>query len=539
MKKNLIKKMFAVSLSIAMGCSLLPAANPVTASAAAPYVKLNTAFKTLKVGQKYKLTLKNNSLNWKITKAESTDKAVASVYRVQAKSLKIKPKSEGRATVRVSLKTSARKNKNTKTLRCRVKVVSNTTPTPDVPTPEVKTEATVTTQAQLDEALATSSITKITIKPTDDTNFTIPKASYSTVALIVDAPNSDIENSATFQSITIENIKAETWTELGEGNSFTVTAPKSSIKVGKDAKVKNITIAKKDIVFNLNVDGGAVEGVTVNEKSEVNITGTSAEDAALIPVTVNAGAGDAVIKSAIRIALSLNAKVTVELTKGAEGTTIKVEVAGLTFRLSNKTDKEIIVTNSDNTTQKVIAGQEKDITQPATPVTPGTNTNNPGTTNPSYNLGAATSKINTGAAITLTNVKANIQTASALVVSNGAISFDIGNVKVTTPAAVEFMVTLKDTTSLSTSTLVSWTDMTEVKDNEGKVVSYKASVGNANINGVHPSFNLVISVRVKRTATTNAGAVVQTKEIPVVVPDAKTEGFEAVKSAPNSVEYKN
>lgn len=538
MKKNLIKKMFAVSLSIAMGCSLLPAANPVTASAAAPYVSLNTAFKTLKVGQKYKLTLKNNSLNWKITKAESTDKAVASVYRVQAKSLKIKPKSEGRTTVRVSLKTNARKNKNTKTLKCRVKVVSTTTPTPDVPTPDVKTEATVTTQAQLDEALATSSITKITIKPTDGTNFTIPKASYSTVALIVDAPDSDIENSATFQSITIENIKAETWTELGEGNSFTVTAPKSSIKVGKDAKVKNITIAKKDIVFNLNVDGGAVEGVTVNEKSEVNITGTSAEDAALIPVTVNAGAGDAVVKSAIRVALSLNAKVTVEFTKGAEGSTIKVEVAGLTFKLSNKTDKEIIVTNSDNTTQKVIAGQEKDITQPATPVTPGTS--NPGsTTNPSYNLGAAASKIVTSGAISLKNIKANIQTASALVVSNGAISFDIEGVKVTTPAAVEFMVTLKDTTSSSTSTLVLWTDMTEVKDSQGKVVGYKASVGNANINGVHPSFELVISVRVKRTATTNAGAVVQTNDIEVTVPNTKTEGFVATENPSIDIAYKN
>ena len=80
MKKNLIKKVFAVSLSIAMACSFLPAANPVTASAAAPYVSLKTTFKTLKVGQKYKMTLKNNKINWKIKKVETTDKTIATVY---------------------------------------------------------------------------------------------------------------------------------------------------------------------------------------------------------------------------------------------------------------------------------------------------------------------------------------------------------------------------------------------------------------------------------------------------------------------------
>lgn len=62
-----MKKVFAVTLSVALACSLVPATNPVTASAAAS-VKLKTARKTLQVGDKYKLTLKNNTLNWKVKK---------------------------------------------------------------------------------------------------------------------------------------------------------------------------------------------------------------------------------------------------------------------------------------------------------------------------------------------------------------------------------------------------------------------------------------------------------------------------------------
>ena len=220
MKKNLIKKVFAVSLSIAMACSLLPAANPVTASAAAPYVSLKTTFKTLKVGQKYKMTLKNNTVSWKIKKVETTAKTIATVYGKTTSSVMIKGKSEGRATIRVYLKTAKRKTKNTKTLRCRVKVVTDTTVNP-TPT---QTDATVTNQAELDAALKETNITKITIKPATAENFVIASGTYANVDLIVDAPQSDITNSATFKSVTVNNIKPETWTEKGAGNTFTWNA---------------------------------------------------------------------------------------------------------------------------------------------------------------------------------------------------------------------------------------------------------------------------------------------------------------------------
>lgn len=238
MKKNLIKKVFAVSLSIAMACSFLPTANPVTASAAAPFVTLKTTFKTLKVGQKYQMTLKNNTINWKIRKVETTNKPIATVYGKTTKQVMIKGKSEGRATIRVHVRTTERKKNNTKTLRCRVKVVPAQTTTPE-PT---QTEATVTTPEELTTALSNTNIAKITIKPAGAVNFTIPQATYSNVDLVVDAPQSDIDNSATFKSVRIDNIKAETWTERGKNNTFDIRAAKASIKVEEGAVVSRITL---------------------------------------------------------------------------------------------------------------------------------------------------------------------------------------------------------------------------------------------------------------------------------------------------------
>ena len=127
MKQKFMKKALAVVLSTAMTFSL-SSMQIQTASAAKKFVSLNTTFKTLKVGQKYSLKLKNNTISWKVKKAVSTDKAVANVYAKSASNVKIKGKSTGRATIRVNVETAARKTNNKKTLRCRIKVVHRLRP---------------------------------------------------------------------------------------------------------------------------------------------------------------------------------------------------------------------------------------------------------------------------------------------------------------------------------------------------------------------------------------------------------------------------
>lgn len=440
MKKNLIKKVFAVSLSIAMACSLLPAANPVTASAAAPYVSLKTTFKTLKVGQSYKMTLKNNTVSWKIKKVETTDKKIATVYGKTTSSVMIKGKSEGRATVRVRLQTAKRKKNNTKTLRCRVKVVTSTT-TPTNPVTPTQTDATVTTQQELTDALANTSITKITIKPASAVNFTIPSGTYSNVDLIVDAAQSDITNSATFKSITVENIKPETWTEKGAGNAFTWKAANGRLVVDKGASVRAITLPTANAKVAIDVQEGTIAAINVTAKVELSLTGKLAEGAAAIAISFSSAATDAKLTTAIKVAVTTMAKIAAIFEKGAEDSTVKLDAANISVDVTNNTTKAIVVTKNNNTTQSVSAGHKGSVSAVATTTTPGGSTSTGGSSSGTYKP-ATNNKINTGSAIKIYPIKGTVTTGSALAVSGVSIKFDIENVRAVTAAAIEYNATL-------------------------------------------------------------------------------------------------
>lgn len=123
MKKKFMKKAAAVSLSVAMACAALPAAGPINASAATKYVTLRTKFKTLKIGQKNKMTLINNTQGWKISKIATEDRTIAMVSAKTASSFQIKGKCEGRTVVKARLKTNAKKKVKSKLVKCTVNVV--------------------------------------------------------------------------------------------------------------------------------------------------------------------------------------------------------------------------------------------------------------------------------------------------------------------------------------------------------------------------------------------------------------------------------
>lgn len=132
MKKSFMTRVLAVSLSAAMAFSMSSASNLMTASAAST-VNLHTTFKTLKVNQTYKMVLKNNTLNWKITKVTTTNKKICTVYGKTASSVMLKGKGVGRAKITVKVKTTKRKYpKNIKNMKCTVNVKAADTQTPDV-----------------------------------------------------------------------------------------------------------------------------------------------------------------------------------------------------------------------------------------------------------------------------------------------------------------------------------------------------------------------------------------------------------------------
>lgn len=535
MKKNLIKKVFAVSLSIAMACSLLPAANPVTASAAAPYVSLKTTFKTLKVGQKYKMTLKNNTVSWKIKKVETTDKTIATVYGKTTSQVMIKGKSEGRATIRVHLKTSKRKANNTKTLRCRVKVVT-ATPVVD-PTEPTKTDATVTTQAELDAALKDTKITKITIKPAAAANFVIAQGSYPNVDLIVDAPQSDVENSATFKSITVENIKAETFTEKAVGNTFTWNAANGRFVVSKGASVKAINLTKANSKVSVKVEEGTVATINVSAKVELVVEGKLPEGAAAIAVNFSSAAADAKITTAVKVAVSTFAKIAAIFEKGAEDSKIKLETTNISATVTNNTTKAIEVTKNDNTKQTIAVGAQNstvNATNTTTPVTPGTIggsssgvTTNKTASSDSVITPSAFSVVVSGSVYGVTTVSS----ASLLIYEQGkkeAFTISGNGLR-----AIEYTLTAKATKwnqTLATGTL---RQSYAIRDKSDKLTGYVNELPNMNVNmkgaPIGEKIKLTLTLKVKETDKLTAGpSIAGTAEI--TIPAGEKENYTVNKS---------
>ena len=524
MKKNLIKKVFAVSLSIAMACSLLPAANPVTASAAAPYVSLKTTFKTLKVGQKYKMTLKNNTVSWKIKKVETTDKTIATVYGKTTSQVMIKGKSEGRATIRVHLKTSKRKANNTKTLRCRVKVVT-ATPVVD-PTEPTKTDATVTTQAELDAALKDTKITKITIKPAAAANFVIAQGSYPNVDLIVDAPQSDVENSATFKSITVENIKAETFTEKAVGNTFTWNAANGRFVVSKGASVKAINLPKANSKVSVKVEEGTVATINVSAKVELVVEGKLPEGAAAIAVNFSSAAADAKITTAVKVAVSTFAKIAAIFEKGAEDSKIKLETTNISATVTNNTTKAIEVTKNDNTKQTIAVGAQNstvNATNTTTPVTPGTIggsssgvTTNKTASSDSVITPSAVNVVVSGSVYGVTTVSS----ASLLIYEQDkkeAFAISGNGLR-----AIEYTLTAKATTSKWNQTLATGTlrQSYAIRDKSDKLTGYMNELPNMNVNmkgaPIGEKIKLTLTLKVKETDKLTAGpSIAGTAEITI------------------------
>lgn len=489
MKKNLIKKVFAVSLSIAMACSLLPAANPVTASAAAPYVSLKTTFKTLKVGQKYKMTLKNNTVSWKIKKVETTAKTIATVYGKTTSSVMIKGKSEGRATIRVYLKTAKRKTKNTKTLRCRVKVVTDTTVNP-TPT---QTDATVTNQAELDAALKETNITKITIKPATAENFVIASGTYANVDLIVDAPQSDITNSATFKSVTVNNIKPETWTEKGAGNTFTWNAANGRFVVDKGANVKTLNIAKAGKVA-IQVNEGTLGAVNVTAKADVSIEGKLAEGAAAIAISFSSTATDATLKTAVKVAVTTLAKIATIFEKGAEDSTVKLAAAGISVKVTNNTTKAIVVTKNNNETASISAGKTSDVSAVNTnPSVPGGSNTYPGS---STSKPLSTVQINTQSAITVTVSGSATVSDTVSPTAYGLVDLTIGAVA-TSPSGYTVECQINMSTNGWSKTITR--DLKSDKETVIEGISINGAPANTEI-------KITVACRVKETASHAASA---------------------------------
>lgn len=177
MKKSFMTRVLAVSLSAAMAFSMSSASNLVTASAAST-VNLKTTFKTLKVGQTYKLTLKKNTLNWKITKVQTTNKKICTVYGKTASSVMLKGKGVGRAKISVKVKTTKRKYpKNIKIMKCtaNVKAADDSGTTDEFKVTSATASSNTEVRVMFSQAIDAAEMTNFTVSD----SVTVSKAELS------------------------------------------------------------------------------------------------------------------------------------------------------------------------------------------------------------------------------------------------------------------------------------------------------------------------------------------------------------------------
>lgn len=372
MTKGFKQRLAAAVLSAVMAFTAGTGANGMPAHAAAkkPYVSLRTAYKTLKVNETNKMTLKNNTVGWKITKVATEDRTVAMVYKKTASSFMVKGKAAGKTTVKARLRTTERKKYNSKLVKCQVNVVPNDQEAPSVPdvpqVPNVETKKNVATQAELDAALADSRLTEITIDTQEKTSLVIPQGTHLDTALVVKAPQADIENNAAFKSIEIQQIASDTWHENASGNTLRISAASARIIVGPGGRIRDITFTSAQATAKLVVNG-AVENVTVSAKMSLDIS-SDLDQKPTVPVTIDAAAQGADVTAQVPLDLTVKAvDAVLNFQKGSEGSKVKAEVKAT---IKNNTSGRISVTDAKNNTRQIQAGGSSIINETVTTYTP-------------------------------------------------------------------------------------------------------------------------------------------------------------------------
>ena len=310
MKIRQLKMKAAVLLAFIVSCSTAtaPCVPALEAPAAAQkQVKLNVSSKTLKAGQKgYKLRLVNNQQGWKIKKVTTTDAAVCKPYGKKKTYVLLKGKGKGSAVIRVKVTRTVLKNgkktAKSRQLSCRVRVKAAAAKAPDTEQAQ-KEDVTVSSQKQLEAALKNTAVKTLRFQTEAEDAFTIPKADYSGIDLIVDAPNADMENNGTFKSVSVQAIRDSTWLENASGNFLNIFAKTARIVVSKGASVSGIAFAQTGAKVALEVNG-TVNGVSfqspdtdakvsVSQGSSLgNISAGEAAQRAKLDIDVSGSVGD-------------------------------------------------------------------------------------------------------------------------------------------------------------------------------------------------------------------------------------------------------
>lgn len=206
-----------------------------------------------------------------------------------------------------------------------------------------QTTITVTTQAELNAALAKKGVKSIVIKTSQNITLKLPD-SDSKAKLIVDAPNAKITNNAKLAGITIKDAKA--FTEKSEkGNSIIVTDKKVSLTVAAKAENVSVKAAAKNADISLKVNG-ELKKLTVDKKADITVKGYTDKTVTI----VNNAKGSAVDVKVESAKMTLTKPADVKI---AEGTNVA--------KMTVKTDANIEVAKGAVVGKVVVTGKDASV----------------------------------------------------------------------------------------------------------------------------------------------------------------------------------
>lgn len=247
----------------------------------------------------------------------------------------------------------------------------------------------VTNQKQLEKALK-SGAQNITIKTNKSIKIIIPALKkLGKVSISINAKNATITNKANLKSIDIKDAKV--FVESGKNNNIKVMDSKLLLTVATASKGADVQVAKKDAKINvvakgniasiivvkkafvdLNVKGtittakvdekaadtklnintsGKVENVQIEAKTDIAVSGSTKN-----PVKVTVNAKDTTIKAETTVYTILNADTKLDLSKGAEGSSVTIG-KNVKTEVVNNTAETVIVKDSTGKETGVEAGK--------------------------------------------------------------------------------------------------------------------------------------------------------------------------------------
>ncbi|MFW5645663.1 MAG: EndoS/ChiA family endoglycosidase [Acetivibrio ethanolgignens] len=321
------KKGMAILLILAIIMTSIPA----YAASKPGLNKTKVSLETSGRKKTYQLVIKNLPKK-AIVSFQSANKKVATVSR---KGL-IKAVKPGSTMVTAMIKAEKKSYK----LTCKVTVKKS----------EKITEVTVSGQSELDRALLNKDIRKITIKTKAETALRIGRGDYRNIALVVKAPKADIYNNGRFESITIHEIKADTWHEEARGNSLIMLADSGRILVSEEAELAAIAIEKKEARVVVEVLG-KVKEISLKEPCALSLTGKKDTSPSEVRLLVEEKAENSKITTELPVKAQLSARVELHLKQGAEGSYVETSRRDIPLIVKNDTRDAVEIRTPEGMTK--------------------------------------------------------------------------------------------------------------------------------------------------------------------------------------------